>query len=257
MRIVPADGFGHARLAELFTAGYEGYFVPMHVDEATFAFMVDAWDVDLARSRVALDGDEPVGVVNLGVRGDRGWIGGLGVVPHARRRGVGRALMDAVLEAGPPLVTLEVLEQNEPALRLYESLGFRRLRLLEIWSLTAEAPAADARIAEPRPLGQAGLPWQRADESLPAEYERLEVDGGAALVRVSGPRVSVLQLAAASEDAAAVLLAAARARGESLHYVNVPEGDPASAALRRLGGSLDLRQLELERAQRSMPLSVA
>lgn len=257
MRIVPADGFGHARLAELFTAGYEGYFVPMHVDEATFAFMVDAWDVDLARSRVALDGDEPVGVVNLGVRGDRGWIGGLGVVPHARHRGVGRALMDAVLEAGPPLVTLEVLEQNEPALRLYESLGFRRLRLLEIWSLTAEAPGADARVADPGPLGQTGLPWQRADESLPAEYERLEVDGGAALVRVSGPRVSVLQLAAASEDAAAELLASARARGESLHYVNVPEGDPASAALRRLGGSLDLRQLELERAQRSMPLSVA
>lgn len=248
MTIVPAGGFGPARLAELFTAGYEGYYVPMHVDEATFAFMVDAWDIDLARSCVALDGDEPVGVVNLGVRGDRGWIGGLGVVQGARRRGIGRALMEAVLAQAPPLVTLEVLEQNEPAIRLYETLGFERLRLLEVWSLTAEAPAAEARVVEPRPLGQTGLPWQRADESLPGSYERLEVDGGAALVRAGGPRVSVLQLAADSEDAAAELIAAARARGESLHYVNVPEGDPASAALRRLGGSLDLRQLELERS---------
>ena len=63
-----------------------------------------------------------------------------------------------------------------------------------------------------------------------------------------GVNVSVLQLDARDEDAAAQLLAAARARGESLHYVNVPEGDPASAALRTLGGSIDLRQYELRKA---------
>jgi len=31
-----------------------------------------------------------------------------------------------------------------------------------------------------------------------------------------------------------------------LTYVNVPEGDPASDALRELGGTLDLRQFEME-----------
>jgi hypothetical protein len=55
----------------------------------------------------------------------------------------------------------------------------------------------------------------------------------------------VLQLEAAHEEAAATLLAATRARGSSLHYVNVPEGDVASTALARLGGTLDLRQFEL------------
>ena len=50
-----------------------------------------------------------------------------------------------------------------------------------------------------------------------------------------------------------------RARGERLTYVNVPEGDPASIALGALGGTLDLRQfeMELERDQRLMPLSSA
>ncbi len=50
-----------------------------------------------------------------------------------------------------------------------------------------------------------------------------------------------------------------RVRGARLSYVNVPEGDPASIALRELGGTLDLRQLEmeLERDQRLMPLSSA
>lgn len=236
MNVVPADTLTLAELAELFTAGYEGYFTPIQVDEPTLRFMVDAWDIDLSRSR-AVPG---AGVCNLGVRGETGWIGGLGVVPSQRRHGVGRALMNAVLEVAPPVVTLEVIEQNEPAIALYESLGFERTRILEVWTLDAvdEVPA---RRVEPSVLGQRDLPWQRADESLPAEYERLEVDGGAMLIRNG----SVLQLEARDEDAAVALLS----RGTKLHYVNVPEGDPASAALRRLGGDLTLRQFEMRYAR--------
>jgi GNAT superfamily N-acetyltransferase len=232
MRIVPADRLSLGELAELFTRGYEGYAVPIHVDEATLRRMVDAWDIDLSKSRV-VDG---AGVCNLGVRGDHGWIGGLGVVASQRRRGVGRALMGAVLEGAPPTVTLEVIEQNEPAIRLYEQLGFERTRMLEVWALK-EPPAATARSVEPAPLGQRDMPWQRADASLPRDYERLEVDGGAVLIRGG----NVLQLHADDEDAAVALLS----RGRSLTYVNVPEGDVAGAALRRLGGELTLRQIEM------------
>ena len=246
MKLVPAEALSRPELATLFTAGYEGYFVPVNVDEATLAFMVSAFDIDLARSRVAFDGDEPVGLAFLGVRGEHGWVGGIGVVPAARRSGVGRALMEAVLADAPPTIVLEVLEQNEPAIRLYDELGFVRRRRLEVWSLKAEAPPGSVRTAPPRPLGQTDLPWQREDASLPEGYERMEVDGGAALVFANGPRISILQLEATDERPARELLAAARARGESLHYLNVPEGDPASVALESLGGSLDLRQFELE-----------
>ena len=108
----------------------------------------------------------------LGVRDEHGWIGGLGVLPAHRRIGVGRALMEAVLADAPPSVSLEVIEQNEPALRLYETLGFARSRILEIWSLSGDVRPATARVVEPRPLEQDDLPWQRAARSLPAEYER-------------------------------------------------------------------------------------
>jgi len=247
MNIVPASTFDDARLAELFEAGYEGYYTPVHVDEPAFRFMVDAWDIDLERSRVALEDSTPVGVTMLGVRGLDGWIGGLGVIASHRRRGIGLALMDAVLADAPPSVSLEVIEQNEPALRLYETLGFERTRVLEVWSLREEVPETSARTVDPAPLGRPGLPWQRDDRSLPDNYERIEVDGGAALVRAGGAGVSVLQLDARDESAAAELLAAARSRGASLHYVNVPEGDAASGALRALGGMLDLRQFEMRR----------
>lgn len=240
MRLVPASTLSLAELAELFTRAYEGYYVPMHVDEQTMRSMVEWWDIDLDRSRVAVDdGGERVGVANLGVRGDAAWIGGIGVVPAARRRGLGRQLMESMLAEAPGVVTLEVLVQNEPAIALYESLGFERTRLLEVWSL-AEPPLVEARTVPPAPLGQAGLPWQRADEALPEGYERLEVDGGAILLRGG----NVLQLRADDEDAAVALLS----RGTRLTYVNVPEGDVASGALARLGGEQVLQQLELRYA---------
>ena len=232
MSLVAADTLALAELADLFARGYEGYYLPIHVDEPTMRYMVETWDIDLARSRVA----PGKGVCNLGVRGERGWIGGLGVVPEARRRGLGRALMEAVLAQAPPLVTLEVLEQNEPALRLYESLGFERTRVLEVWSLPAQ-PAVAARSVEPEPLGQSDLPWQREEGSLPPGYERIEVDGGAMLFRGG----TVLQLRADDEDAAAALLS----RGTALHYVNVPEGDVALGALQCLGGKRTARQFEM------------
>ena len=232
MTIVPADTLTMAELAEHFTAGYEGYFTPVHVDEATMRYMVEAWDIDLARSR-AMPG---VGVCNLAVRDARGWIGGLGVVPAERRRGVGRALMEAALDAAPSLVTLEVIEQNKPAIRLYEDLGFERTRVLDVWSLP-EPPLVEARLVDPAPLGQRDLPWQREDASLPADFERYEVDGGAMLARGA----TIFQLDARDEEGAVALLS----RGRKLQYVNVPEGDLAGAAMRRLGGTLDLRQFEM------------
>lgn len=247
MRLEPASSFDAAFLADVFTRGYEDYYVAFHLDAATFESIVDRWDIDLDRSRVAFDGDEPIGLANLAVRDGHGWIGGIGVVPAARRRGVGRALMEAVLAEAPPHVTLEVLEQNEPARALYERLGFVERRMLEVWTLTVELePAGEVRRVEPRPLGQEDLPWQRTDASLPHGCERIDVDGGAALFRVTEGTVGIAQLAAADEDVARELLRALRARGSRVSYMNVPEGDLASAALQALGGSLDLRQYELE-----------
>ena len=63
----------YGELAVLFTAAYEGYFVPFTVDEATFGFMVDVFDLDPGESLVAHDDHGPVGLANLGRRGGRTW----------------------------------------------------------------------------------------------------------------------------------------------------------------------------------------
>ena len=252
-------------LAATFNAGYEGYAFPVRLDAQAFLALNEPSDVDFARSRVALSQGEPVGICLLAVRGDLGWIGGLGIAASARRRGLGRLLMEAVLEeasaAGLRGVSLEVLERNDAAITLYERLGFATRRMLEVWTMDAAAPPSRAVVAA-LDWAQAWIaanraqpePWQRADESLAHLVERaVELEGlvfadrAAAVLRRAGDGVSILQLVARDEDAAVELLAAARARGATLRFVNVPEGDPASTALQRLGGRLEVRQLEMAR----------
>jgi ribosomal protein S18 acetylase RimI-like enzyme len=253
--IVPASELGLAELAELFSAGYEDYYAPIHVDRVGLEFMVGAWDIDLDASRVAKVEDSGAGVVLLGIRGSEGWIGGLGVVKRRRRSGIGEALMRAAIaqahDRGVRELRLEVMQQNERAIPLYERLGFTTTRELDVWSLVAasgavrEIPVEEAHETI-RARRQAREPWQRADASL-ANLTRLTglgANGGAAIVRVSAGRVSVLQLAG-DADALRELLGAARALGDSVSIVNLPRDDPAAAALRELGGRVDVTQYEM------------
>ncbi len=62
----PASRFTHAELAEIFNAGYEGYYTPFTLDEDTFRFMSRIWDDDLDASRVAIVDGEPAGHLQAG-----------------------------------------------------------------------------------------------------------------------------------------------------------------------------------------------
>jgi ribosomal protein S18 acetylase RimI-like enzyme len=254
--ISPAADLDAETLARLFTAGYEGYWFHIELDAVAFSRMATVSDADLTLSRVASVDGEPVAIVLLARRGSEGWVGGMGVAAPHRRRGIGRAVLTNTLEAardaGIERVTLEVLEQNHPARELYEGLGFEHVRDLEVWSLPngpgqpREVDAARAH-AWLRARREDPEPWQRDDASVAhlEEVRGLMVDDAAALVRIAGGRVGVLQLAG-QPDALRELLTGARALGESLVVVNLPAGHPASAILEALGGSLDGRQHELE-----------
>ena len=153
----PASSWSHAELAEIFNAGYEGYFTPFTLDEAAFRFMSTTFDDDLDASRVLVVDGEPAGICKLAIRGDRGWISGIGIAAPHRGKGLGEALMRAVIgearSRGLRELWLEVLTPNEPAIRLYEKLGFRNVRELEVWTLAELAPRDGT--ARPVPLEQA------------------------------------------------------------------------------------------------------
>ena len=267
-------GFTDEALAELFTLVYTGYAVPMHVDGPTMRFMRVAADIDLAASRVLRDGAAAVAVALLGRRGETGYIAGMGVAPTHRGRGLGEAVMRAVLESardrGVKHVQLEVLVQNAAAIRLYERLGFRHVRDLEVWSFPAPRPEpggpalAAATLEEAhtfiRAHRAAPEPWQRADDTLAAlrgdgaAFEALwaERDGrtvGAMIFRVAA-RASVIQLATLPGEAAAATRALLGALGrddapQGVRWLNLPADHPSAAVVRELGPSLEAKQHEM------------
>lgn len=79
-------------------------------------------------------GDDPAGPIDgyAGLAGhpDQAEVQTIGVHPDSRGSGLGRALLQELLAvAGERPVLLEVRTDNDPALRLYESVGFRRIGL--------------------------------------------------------------------------------------------------------------------------------
>lgn len=235
--------------AELFNAAYEGYLLPFHVDEQRLAFMDRSFDLDLDASRTAYRDDVPVGLANLGVRGGDAWVGGVGVVPSARRSGVGEALMRALheqaRERGVRRVWLEVIVENRGAFALYEKLGYQQAQDVEVWTLPAaegehqgrEVPAAEAKAQLP----ERHEPWQRADGTL-AHYDDvrgLVTDGGAMLFCLRS--TAQLQRYAGEPEP---LIRALRTFGDA-YVLNLPADDPAASVLRELGGSVAVRQHEM------------
>lgn len=135
---VPASRYSFEELAEIYNAARVDYIVPMPMNARRMEEYVHNYNIDLEISLVAVDGDDslPNGICMFGVRGERGWITRLGVIPERRRRRTGEFLMQQIIAAAYQrqmrLIQLEVIKGNEPAYRLFQKLGFEDIRELII-----------------------------------------------------------------------------------------------------------------------------
>ncbi len=247
LELRPAASLALAERVELFNAGYEGYAVPMHLDEAGLTAMQETLDIDLGASRIAFRDGNPVGFANLALRGEEAWVGGVGVVTSARRSGVGQALMEAIheqaRERGVARVWLEVIVENTGAFALYEKLGYVVTQDVEVWMLDGaegeqtarEVPAAEIELPAKHE------PWQRADATL-AHYDDVRglVTGSGAMLFCARAKVMPQRYTGEPEP----LLRALRTYGD-LYWLNLPADDPAASVLRELGGTTVVRQHEM------------
>ncbi len=92
----------------------------------TFALVAE-WTSEIARESTTPE-RVPAGLVLFRVAADEAEILTLGVIPEARRAGVGRALLEAALEnaraRGAAALFLEVAADNAVAIALYQQAGF-------------------------------------------------------------------------------------------------------------------------------------
>lgn len=298
LRALPASSIDLEGLVELWNLAYAGYFVPMSWGVAQLDQHVRAGSIDLDRSLVWRDGEQPVALSLLGIRparpgsdgghssaggvascahhlcehGLRGWVGGFGVVPSHRGRGLATRLMrehlDLLRHSGLRHVQLEVLTQNWAA-KSYERAGFtttRRLLVLQGELASPHEPGRQGVFADPSQvpdlIGQldrlhaAYAPaWTREGAGLPAVPDGLRcLTVGAAddldavaLVREGAGTVQVLDAVARDGSAARTLVAglAHEHAGRVCRLVNEPEGSPLVDALAEAGVREVMAQYEM------------
>ena len=97
-----------------------------HFDEQTWRGRLSNPD---GPTFLALDRDVPMGIDGVYAEEGEHHLVAMWVAPDARRSGVGAALTQAVIDwvaaRGERRLLLGVAEDNDPARKLYESLGFR------------------------------------------------------------------------------------------------------------------------------------
>jgi ribosomal protein S18 acetylase RimI-like enzyme len=273
--IQPVSTVRRSAFVRAVNIAYDGYYVPIVLTPHSFGELVRRESVELSRSAAALDGRQVVGMGLLGVRGTRGWIGGMGVIPAYRRQGIARRVMEYLIrqgeEAGLRRLQLEVIVENTHAYHLYQSLGFqveRRLLVLvreesppppgvDGAGLIVKPAAVDRLLARLPDLADAPRPWQRETDSIHALGRALQGiaafrDGmqapvGVCLYHTERYYLGLLDVAADSPEAGHVLLAHLLAAFPlaRMSYLNIAEGDPLLPLLRGLGFRQTLSQYEM------------
>jgi GNAT superfamily N-acetyltransferase len=162
--------------ARTFNRCFEDYLVRLAFSPEDFDRRIRAENVDLSRSTVYFEGEDAVAICLIAVRGRCSRVAAMGIVPERRGHKLGRTVIEDAIAgaraAGERRLILEVIEQNERALRLYERTGFsvvRRLLGFERGAPSGEhAEEIDAYDAAKRVATDLELdvPWQTEAQTL-------------------------------------------------------------------------------------------
>lgn len=185
---------------------FEDYVMPFSLTPSQADQRFRRENLDSEASLVWVDDDGPAAVTLVARRGWTCRLAAMAVAKRHRRQGLGRHVMEAVVDAartrGDRRFVLEVIEQNPPAIALYEAVGFAVTRRLAGYEVPGGAggmsdlrevdPAyVAARLAEHGPLD---LPWDIQPQSVATLFPPsvgLELDGScwAVVTRVPSGKV--------------------------------------------------------------------
>ena len=209
-------------LTQLLNLSFENYLVPVSFNLLQFLTMIRKDSVDLAASRVLLVDEQLAGIALIARRGWTSRLAAMGIVQIMRGKGTGFWFMENLIrearERNDREMVLEVIEQNEYAVKLYQKCGFQSVRRL-IGLIRKDAKEQTNNDITEIDLREAGslisqhglsdLPWQLAGETIahlnpPARAYR----NGSAMVVISNPNVEHVVIWS--------LLVEAQARGQQL-----------------------------------------
>jgi RimJ/RimL family protein N-acetyltransferase len=256
LRFIPASSLSLESFADLFTRSFENYFYPSTMTAETFAVKIRLEQLDLHHSVVLMLNDTPIGQATLGLRGDKAWCGGFGIVLEQRGKGFASALLAEFLkqarEAGAKSLTLEVLQKNIVAQRLYASAGLQHQRDLRILEWKRDSNPSQEKTLEPLVVQPVNMPeiisnfyrwhplspvWQRDLPSLMMQRNLLQLTctkqgelQGYVLFTAKDGIVRINDLATNEIDIAKILLSSLQSHYKEIYSVNEPTDNPVTAA---------------------------
>ena len=182
---------------------FADYIIPLRSSPQFFREFMRSVGGNIEDVILAVREESIVGYVNPVIDGKEAWIGGIGVLPSFRGRGVGRRLMraaeDSVRRMGVEEVVLEVIEGNSPASGLYTSIGYsettkyvsaegKAVRFAGFGERPREVSVED--VVNIHEAAYAETCWQRRKRAALAESgrtcETYSVDGGFVMLRRVG-----------------------------------------------------------------------
>ncbi len=279
VRFLPGSSFDLDFLADLYTQTFADYFYPCLVTTEDLAEWIRVEHLDLDRCPVMLAGEKPVGFATVGIRGEKAYCKGFGVIVSHRGRGLAHNLCGEMVriagQAGARHMTLGVIKHNTRAVETYRKAGFQSRRELVSFEWRADTddagqPLLDGsarEITEARPadllahfddLHTVEPMWNR---DLPSLREINNLEGLAAvsdgvveayvLFRTAGQETELVDLGARAGARPAELLGNVlvklREGHPNLICHNEPADNPLLAAMLDTGFRETFRRLELER----------
>ena len=176
---VPASNYPLPNLVKFLNKGFEDYFIPIQIEIFDFLTMLRKDGIDLTASRVLITDDRPCGIALIGRRGWTSRLAAMGISKERRGQGAGSWFMEQLIaearQRGERAISLEVIEQNDPAVKLYQKSGFRTVRRL-IGFIRKDAEEKESQPLQEIDLREMGrlisqhglsdLPWQLSGESI-------------------------------------------------------------------------------------------
>lgn len=181
----PASHYSLSELVPLLNRGFEGYVIPVHFTMDMFSNILRKDGIDLAESRVLLADNRASGVALIAPRPSlhTSRVAAMGIARETRGKGAGSWFMQRMIEnardRGDREMVLEVIEQNEPAVRLYQRYGFERVRRLvgfirgDNGKRAEENKGSELHNVDLNEVGRLisqyglpALPWQLSGESI-------------------------------------------------------------------------------------------
>jgi ribosomal protein S18 acetylase RimI-like enzyme len=176
---VPASNFPFTELVDFLNQGFEEYLVPIQFNPVAFLNMIRKDGIDLTVSRVLIVDNQPCGIALIARRGWTSRLAAMGIARQRRGHGTGSWFMAKLIEEARQRdereMVLEVIEQNEPAVRLYRACGFQVVRRLVGFLHKGKKGnhRTDLEEIDLREMGKLvslyglqDLPWQLSGESL-------------------------------------------------------------------------------------------